>query len=230
MRIRFPSLLISTSSPSVPALSSVFVLAIHQVFKWLSNTRTELPRRPIGIVMPSYQGILCVVGLGQHRFRLKLVACLRPNHYPSQCWCIVYWSFRSLPQWNLEQKINISHKIRICECRLRNIKKWRFLNVTAVISVIFTCFPKSPWLMSNMSPLVVLPVVMMTTIYVTSDENFGILTTRGFQCMDIFCSNFECQRFCEKFWSRFQYHGIDNKGSWNTNNRISVLQEISFAT
>ena len=79
MRIRFPSLLISTSSPSVPMLSYVFFLAIHQVFRWLSNTRAELPRHITLIAKPSYQDIICVVGLGQHWLRQKLVACLGPN-------------------------------------------------------------------------------------------------------------------------------------------------------
>ena len=43
---------------------------------------------------------ICVTELGQHGFRLWLVAYTAPSHYFNQCWVFVNWTCRKQLQWN----------------------------------------------------------------------------------------------------------------------------------
>ena len=51
---------------------------------------------------------LCVSELGQHWFRLWLVAYSAPSHYLNQCWIIVKWIPRNKVQLNFNQNTKFS--------------------------------------------------------------------------------------------------------------------------
>ena len=64
----------------------------YQIFKRVTVTSVNPPVQHI-----------CISDLGQHWFRLWLVACSAPSHDLNQCWLIVNWTLRNKLQWNLNR-------------------------------------------------------------------------------------------------------------------------------
>ena len=79
---------------------------IHVILWWLN--RINIMLFTCGLTHLPLVPHICVNELGKHWFRLWLVACPAPSHYPNQCWFIVKWTLGNKLQWNFNKNTKLS--------------------------------------------------------------------------------------------------------------------------